>query len=227
MLVGFDIITHSTINRSLVSFDWKRNMILTLVFLLLFASAAQSVIYDAKFEIYQPGFSFSPYRPSALLIVENDVSSLLYCIKLCLTDIDCLTVNFDHSTRTCVLYAAWIFEGNLSLSLSSTSNVAYIDQTPVLYSSYLQPCVCFFNTINRYLRCINSSWVCPNKYFFNGNVCEYWRSFGDQCQTNEWCDSSNYLQCPPLVGKCTCNYSMVWDGSTCNISKYQPAFCYR
>jgi hypothetical protein len=111
---------------------------------------------------------------------------------------------------------SWTFQGNITFSPNTTLQIGYIKQVPIRYSLHLQPCIPFFNNNDRYLQCVNGSWICPDKYFFNENVCEYWRSFHSMCLTGQWCDSSNYPICTSLMGLCTCNNSMQWDGSTCN-----------
>jgi hypothetical protein len=194
-------------------------MIVPVVFLVLWCSLVHSIFYRANFKISEFGFKFHPRDPNDLLMVKNDTRSRMFCVQQCLHDIRCRTVQYDSTWRQCSLYSAWKSEGTLLPSASTTSQITYIEQQASFYSSHLNYCVPALNNLNRYMQCINSSWTCPYRYFFNGQVCEYWRSFNEQCQTDQWCDSSTYLTCPSLIDRCVCNHSMIWSGSICNSCK--------
>lgn len=196
-------------------------MMLPALFLVLVSTSVDCVIYQAAFEMSQIGLKFVPYIAADFLEMQNHTDTPMYCAQLCLNNIRCRTVNVDPSLGQCVLYSSWIFEGSSLSTSSPTAKIAYIAQKPIQYTSYLQPCVPYYNAINRYLQCVNSVWICPDKYFFNGFVCEYWRSIGFACQIDAWCNPPNYLKCSGLTGRCTCNSSMSWNGSSCAFGEYQ------
>ena len=196
-------------------------MMLPALLLILVFTSVDCVIYQAAFEMSQTSLQFVPYVPTDFLEMQNHTSTPMSCVKLCLNDIRCRTVTIDPTFRQCVLYSSWIFQGSSLSSSSPTAKIAYIVQNPIQYTSYLQPCAPYYNSINRYLQCVNSVWICPDQYFFNGFVCEYWRSVGYACQTDAWCHPLNYLKCSGLTGRCTCNSSMSWNGSSCAFGEYQ------
>ncbi|CAF0804141.1 unnamed protein product [Adineta steineri] len=183
------------------------------IFIVLLSTGIHGNIDKVQFETSPVGFQFIASDPSDLLTTENDANTIMRCVAQCVKNIACRTVNFDLSINQCSLFTSWSFEG--TFYSSSRSQVGYIIQQSVFYTSYLQPCILSFNSINRYLQCVNSTWICPNQYFFDGNVCEYWRSFNQLCQTDEWCDSSKYLTCSTFSNTCQCNSSMLWNGSQC------------
>ena len=192
---------------------------LSAVFLALVTTGIDCVMYQADFAISYVGQQFIPFNAADLLVKQNNTDTLMHCVQLCLNDIRCRTVNIDGSFGQCFLYSSWIFQGSYLSSSSSISKIAYIVQKPILYTSYLQPCLPYYNSINRYLQCVNNTWICPDQYFFNGFVCEYWRSVGYPCQTDTWCNPTQYLQCSVLVGACLCNSSMSWNVSSCSFGE--------
>ncbi|CAF1531046.1 unnamed protein product [Adineta steineri] len=188
------------------------------ILIVLLSTVIHGNIDKVPFEISPVGLQFIPTDTNDLLTIENDANTIMRCVAQCVKNIACRTVNFDPSINQCSLFTSWSFEGifySSSPSSSSRSQIGYIIQQPVFYTSYHQPCILSFNSINRYLQCVNGTWICPDQYFFNGSVCEYWRSFNQLCQTDEWCDSSKYLTCSTFSNTCQCNSSMLWNGSQC------------
>ncbi|CAF0975249.1 unnamed protein product [Adineta steineri] len=192
------------------------------IFIVLLSTVIHGNIDKVQFEISPVGLQFIPTDTGDLLTTENDANTIMRCVAQCLKNIACRTVNFDISINQCSLFTSWNFEG--TFYSSSRSQIVHIIQQPVFYTSYLQPCILSFNSINRYLQCVNGTWICPNQYFFNGNVCEYWRSFNQLCQTDEWCDSSKYLTCSTFSNTCQCNSFMLWSGSQCISGQYRSNF---
>ncbi|CAF0759033.1 unnamed protein product [Adineta steineri] len=190
------------------------------IFIVLLSTFTHGNIDKVQFEISRVGLQFIPFDSNDLLTTENDANTIMRCVAQCVKNIACRTVNFDPSINQCSLFTSWSFEGIFYPS-SSKSQIGYIIQQPVFYTSYLQPCILSFNSINRYLQCVNDTWICPNQYFFNGSVCEYWRSFNQLCRTDEWCDSSKYLTCSTFSNTCQCNSSMLWNGSQCISGQYR------
>lgn len=171
-----------------------------------------------KFEVFSYGFEFIPSNPDALLYTVGNKKNRMRCIKECSNNILCHTVTYDKSTLECSVFSSWLSEGNISASASPVRQIIYIDQEPILYMSYLQSCNPSYNPINRYMQCINNTWICPNDYFFNDLICELKRSINQPCQNDDWCDSSSYLICSNWTNTCRCNSSMKWVGSQCNSS---------
>ena len=193
-------------------------MLRVILLLLCLPTATDSLIYQAKFIVSPIGSGFNSTNPSDPLHIQNGTASIFKCIEKCTNDIGCRTVSFDSTTHQCSLFAAWNFEGNLSSS--PTSQVAFVPQEPALYTTFLQPCTPSIHSLNRYLRCVNNTWICPYRYFFNGNVCEPWRSFNQPCLLDEWCDATKSLLCSNAFHGCRCSSSMSWNGSICVFGKY-------
>ncbi|CAF0722433.1 unnamed protein product [Adineta steineri] len=187
------------------------------ILIVLLSTVIHGNIDKVQFEISRVGLQFIPFDSNDLLTTENDANTIMRCVAQCVKNIACRTVNFDPSINQCSLFTSWSFEGTFysSSPSSSKSQIGYIIQQPAFYTSYLQPCILSFNSISRYLQCVNDTWICPDQYFFDGSVCEYWRSFNQLCQTDEWCDSSKYLTCSTFSITCQCNSSMLWNGSQC------------
>lgn len=190
-------------------------MVVPLILLLVFANLMDSIMYEAKFDVSQMGLEFVPTNTADLLLVDSNTRKMLHCIKHCTNDIRCRTVNYDPSLHQCSLFTSWSFQGNFSPAASVQSQIGYILQKPQHYTSYLTPCVPSMNSLNRYLQCVNNLWICPDRFFFDGNICRPWRTFNQPCLTNAWCDPTQHLVCSSAFRRCRCNTSMRWNGSTC------------
>ena len=189
-------------------------MIFLVISTFLFTTFIRCTADQVQFELSRNSLQFTPTDPNDLLMMDNTSGTFVRCITECLNNIRCQTVNFDASIRQCSLFTSWSYEGYISPS-SSTSQIGYIVQRPILYTLYMQSCIVSENGTNRYLQCVNGLWICPYGYFFNGNVCESWRSFDQRCQANDWCDESRYLTCSNFTSTCQCNASMSWDEDHC------------
>ena len=188
-------------------------------FLLYFPMFTDSVIYKANFKISQIGFQFVSTSLADSIHIDINTKTISQCVRLCTNYISCRTITFDSSIHQCSLFSAWNFEGNISSS-SITSQIAFIKQEPIFYTSYLQSCIPSYDPINRYMQCVNNMWICPDRYFFNGSVCEHQRSLKQSCQNDQWCDSTKYLSCSTYSSQCRCDSSMTWNGSICISGKH-------
>ena len=118
--------------------------------------------------IFSSGATFQPLDSADLIATQLGVKSMNQCAMTCLMNTECRTLNYDSSTLMCHLFGAWVYEGT---SIQSTSHLAYMEQTPVLYSMYGQVCDTLF-ALNRFLSCVNGHWSCAVSQFLNGSICQ-------------------------------------------------------
>lgn len=191
--------------------------------LLVFIGTLRSVTTDQiQLSLSSVGFEFTHWDSNILLANISDANNHIQCVTACLHNLRCRTTTFDPSMQQCLLFSAWIFEGATLSSASPTTQIGFIPQEASLYTAYLQACTSSSgDPISRYMQCVNGAWICPDRQFFNGYVCEYKRRFDASCQSDDWCDSSAYLICSNWSRTCRCNSSMRLGESECYSCKRQ------
>ena len=172
--------------------------------------------YEFKLQTSIIGNEFRPSDPNNLISSESNVRSLTKCAIMCSVNEVCQTIDFDHVSMRCRLFAAWIYEGT-TVSASLTSKTAFIAPDLSFYFLYNQSCM-VSSEYSRFLACENGRWACQSSYYWNGSACERKRSSDQPCQANDWCDSNRFLLCLNVTNRCACNHSMTWNVSQCSPS---------
>ena len=142
---------------------------------------------------------FQPSNSADLIGTQSSVNSMNQCAMACLIHTECRTLEYSTSLHLCHLFSAWVYEGSI---IQSTSHLAYIEQTPVLYFFYGQVCDSLF-TVNRFLTCMNGHWSCPVGQFFNGSVCQSKTSLISLAKPNY----GGELHCPSSIFHVSNRYS--------------------
>lgn len=161
--------------------------------------------FKLLFHLSSFGLKFQSGNASDLISTQSNISSMNRCAMMCSSDERCQTLDYDSSSKVCRLFLSWANQSMFIASTSSTVRVAFVKQTPDLYSLYQQPCI-VQNDINRYLSCANNSlWTCKSGLFYDGSIC-----------TNQYpveMTTAGYSH------DCLNNQTQYWNGTQCVPSK--------
>ena len=157
------------------------------------------------FHLSSFGLRFQSGNVGDLISTQSNISSMNRCLMMCTSDERCQALDYDGSSKECRLFSSWANQSMLVASASLTTRVAFVKQTPDLYSLYQQPCI-NQNDINRYLSCANNSlWSCKSGLFYDGAIC-----------TNQYpveMTTADYSH------QCLNNQTQYWNGTQCVPSK--------
>ena len=97
--------------------------------------------YKVLFHLSAFTLEFQSGNASDLISTQSNISCMNRCVMMCSSDERCQTLDYDSSSKVCRLFLSWANQTMLVVSTSSTARVAFVKQTPDLYSLYQQPCI--------------------------------------------------------------------------------------
>ena len=152
---------------------------------------------------------FSPIDLPDLLLSTNTLPSLLFCVRLCHSTVQCRIFDYDPSSRQCRLFEGDIATmGSIIPSAASTQSLVgsmKIDGSQ--FVSHGQGCSSCVGS--RYLECVNNTCQCPTKTFFDGSICRSEQLAGDPCLDSSECRGDLNYTCQLNMtcgGKCSSSF---------------------
>lgn len=185
---------------------FRLSVVVIVGFILVLAESQNiPVSWQSSTNLSSSGFEFVPVNEPALLLSTTTTNSILNCVRLCHSTVQCRILDFDAQSHRCRLFQGNIrMMGSIVISSSPQSRVGSIKLSSQHFLNYGQPCSSCQG--NRYLTCMTGSCQCPVQTYFDGSICQSQKLLGNDCGNSMECRTDLNYTCLPRM-QCGRKYS--------------------